>query len=126
MTKLKAPAGALTKAQKSVFRQLCQALNAMPVEAVDAWQVVIAAKLLTTALQLEKAIEVEGVVTPDKAHGGDLRKNPLLSPYRQFLKDAETSLAALGLNPAARARLRLDFDREKASFEELLKDVKWL
>ena len=126
MTKLKAPPGALTKDQKNIFRQLVRALEGMPVESIDVWQVVIASKLLTTAWQLEKAIEVDGVVTPDKAHGGDLRKNPLLSPYRQFLKDAETSLAALGLNPAARARLKLDFDREKATVAEMLRDVKFL
>ena len=66
-------------------------------------------------------IMADGVLTEDKAHGGELRRHPAVVVWRQATDMARQCMNLLGMSPAARARIQEPAGGEHNPFEEFLR-----
>ena len=82
------PPGVVDASDVELLRQMCEALYVQ----AECW----------------RAITEHGVLTEDRAHGGDVRRNPAVMTWRQAADTARQCMALLGMSPVARQRMQGD------------------
>ena len=86
-------------------------VDALPVGVVGASDVELLRQLceaLYVQAQCWRSIVESGVLTEDKAHGGDVRRNPAVMTWRQAADTARQCMALMGMSPVARQRMQDD------------------
>lgn len=82
---------------------------------------------LAEALVLQRmsfaAIQKHGLLVPDVAHGGELRRNPALIAWRTAVEVARAAAAKLGATPLDRARLGVAEEETPSLADVLFSEV---
>lgn len=102
--KLKLPAG-YPRILLETFNTLVEELSQHPLAPVDAYTIADCAAYLWQKREALAQLAKEGITTTDAAHGGEVRKHPALTIYRQADMQFQRLAIQLGMTPASRARL---------------------
>lgn len=88
-----------------MFEQLVEQLAAHGIVPVDLYALADAAFYQWQKTEAMKQLMAEGITTTDDAHGGERRKHPALTIYRQADMMFQKLCIQFGMTPASRARL---------------------
>lgn len=86
---------------------------------VDAAALGLAARHYSIALAAYDQLQSEGLVTEDRAHGGDLRKSPAAQIWKDNSAAAVAILRQFGATPKDRATLPAETDEGETLFDYL-------
>lgn len=88
-----------------MFDQLTDQLAAHGIVPVDLYSLADMAFYQWQKIEAIKQLMAEGITTTDDAHGGERRKHPALTIYRQADMQFQKLCIQFGMTPASRARL---------------------
>ncbi len=100
------PPNWLSDDARQVFETVARTLELEGVaDDADSAALAICATAYSLAAQAAQELELEGVVTADRAHGGEARKNPAWQVFRESAAIFERLSDRLGMTPRARVAL---------------------
>ena len=105
---------------KEIFSQVVGELPPGLAKAPDTRLIIQLAEALYIQMESWKKIVSEGLLTEDRAHGGEWRRHPAVLNWRQAADTARQCMNLLGMSPASRARIQIADGLQQDSFEEFL------
>lgn len=105
---------------KPMFEQLVAQLGAHGIQPVDLYALADMAFYQWQKTEAIKQLAAEGITTTDDAHGGERRKHPALTIYRQADMMFQKLAIQFGMTPISRARLIQPEPEENDPYEGFL------
>lgn len=103
---------------KDVFRRIVATVPGLT--AADEATVTTLAEATVLQRRAFAEIMAYGLLVPDMAHGGDLRRNPALIIWRTAVEVSRAAAGKLGATPLDRARLGLEEMSDEPSLADVL------
>lgn len=105
---------------ESTFKWLVKQLEGHMVAKVDVFALADMAFYQWQKVEAMKQLAADGITVADGAHGGEPRKHPALTVYRQADMQFQRLALQFGMTPASRARLMPPEPEDDDEFEQFL------